>query len=149
MRKSFFHHLETSSAQEREHIADELKKLYNRWYQEENPGHHDRCIPCPPQRDRVCPGLGGKTGNGIPSHGRPGLPSFRQPLLRRNPDTLDVVSGFFCSPTCRTSRPLQACLRPLLSRRFPPSGQAGEASRGPPIGQEIACRLLVSSSPPR
>lgn len=36
MNKPFFDHFETSSTQEREHIAAELKKLYNRFYQEEN-----------------------------------------------------------------------------------------------------------------
>lgn len=36
MDKGFFQQLETSSAQERQQIADNLKRLYNRWYQEEN-----------------------------------------------------------------------------------------------------------------
>ena len=36
MEKGFFQQLETSSAQERQQIADNLKRLYNRWYQEEN-----------------------------------------------------------------------------------------------------------------
>ena len=36
MDKGFFQQLETSSAQERRQIADNLKRLYNRWYQEEN-----------------------------------------------------------------------------------------------------------------
>lgn len=36
MDKGFFQQLETSSTQERQHIADNLKRLYNRWYQEEN-----------------------------------------------------------------------------------------------------------------
>ena len=36
MDKGFFHQLETSSAQERQQIADNLKRIYNRWYQEEN-----------------------------------------------------------------------------------------------------------------
>lgn len=36
MGKPFFNHFETSSTQERERIAEELKKLYNRWYLEEN-----------------------------------------------------------------------------------------------------------------
>lgn len=36
MGKGFFQQLETSSAQERQQIADNLKRLYNRWYQEEN-----------------------------------------------------------------------------------------------------------------
>ena len=36
MTKPFFQQLETSSAQERQQIADNLKRLYNRWYQEEN-----------------------------------------------------------------------------------------------------------------
>ena len=36
MDKGFFQQLETSNAQERQQIADNLKRLYNRWYQEEN-----------------------------------------------------------------------------------------------------------------
>ena len=36
MDKGFFQQLETSSAQERQQIADNLKRIYNRWYQEEN-----------------------------------------------------------------------------------------------------------------
>lgn len=36
MDKGFFQQLETSSAQERKQIADNLKRLYNRWYQKEN-----------------------------------------------------------------------------------------------------------------
>lgn len=36
MDKGFFQQLETSSAQERQQIADNLKRLYNSWYQEEN-----------------------------------------------------------------------------------------------------------------
>ena len=36
MEKGFFQQLETSSAQERQQIAENLKRLYNRWYQEEN-----------------------------------------------------------------------------------------------------------------
>ena len=36
MDKGFFQQLETSSAQERQQIADNLKRLYSRWYQEEN-----------------------------------------------------------------------------------------------------------------
>lgn len=36
MDKRFFQQLETSSAQDRQQIADNLKRLYNRWYQEEN-----------------------------------------------------------------------------------------------------------------
>ena len=36
MDKGFFQQLETSSAQERQQIADNLKRLYNRWYKEEN-----------------------------------------------------------------------------------------------------------------
>ena len=36
MGKGFFQQLETSSAQERQQIADNLKRLYNRWYKEEN-----------------------------------------------------------------------------------------------------------------
>lgn len=36
MEKGFFQQLETSSAQERQQIADNLKRLYNRWYLEEN-----------------------------------------------------------------------------------------------------------------
>lgn len=31
-----FEHFETTSRQERDEIAQNLKKLYNRWYQEEN-----------------------------------------------------------------------------------------------------------------
>ena len=34
MDKGFFQQLETSSAQERQQIADNLKRLYNRWEQE-------------------------------------------------------------------------------------------------------------------
>ena len=36
MDKGFFQQLETSSAQERQQIADTLTQPYNRWYQEEN-----------------------------------------------------------------------------------------------------------------
>ena len=36
MDKGFFQQLETSSAQERQQIADNLKRLYNSWYHEEN-----------------------------------------------------------------------------------------------------------------
>lgn len=36
MDKGFFQQLETSNAQERQQIADNLKRLYNRWYKEEN-----------------------------------------------------------------------------------------------------------------
>ena len=36
MGKGFFQQFETSSAQERQQIADNLKRLYNSWYQEEN-----------------------------------------------------------------------------------------------------------------
>ena len=36
MDKGFFQQLETSSAQERQQIANNLKRLYNSWYQEEN-----------------------------------------------------------------------------------------------------------------
>lgn len=34
--KGFFYQYDTSNRQEREQIAENLKRLYNRWYQEEN-----------------------------------------------------------------------------------------------------------------